>query len=407
MKKFKKFFCLALSAVLVLGTLAACGGSETGGGGSGGSGSNSGKWKIGGIGPLTGGAASYGISVQRGAQIAVDEINAAGGINGVQVEFTMQDDQADDVLSVNAYNSLKDWGMQILMGTVTSGAGATVVPLSSADNMFQLTPSASSEAIINGNTNVFQVCFIDPNQGIGAAQYIGQTGVYTISGEMVSRVAVIYDSSDIYSTGIYTKFAEEAANQPFEIVATESFTADSKSDFSVQLQKARDAGAQLVFLPIYYNEAALILNQADAMNSMYIEPLIFFGCDGLDGILGVPNFDTSLAEGVILITPFAADSPDAKVQAFVAEYQNRHGETPDQFAADGYDAIYIIKAAIEKSGATPSMSISEIGTALTSGITSLSYNGLTGNNMTWAATGEVNKGTLAVIIKNGVYTSLQ
>ncbi|MDR0221410.1 MAG: ABC transporter substrate-binding protein, partial [Lachnospiraceae bacterium] len=337
-----------------------------------------------------------------GAQIAVDEINAAGGINGTQIEFNMQDDEHDAEKAVNAYNSLKDWGMQILLGTVTSTPCVAVVDYSKADNMFQLTPSASSTSVIEGNTNVFQVCFIDPNQGIGSAQYIGQTGVNANDGGMVSKVGVIYDSSDVYSSGIYTKFVEESGRQPYDIVASEAFTADSNTDFSVQLQKAKDAGAQLIFLPIYYEEAALILTQAAAMG---YNP-VFFGCDGLDGILDVDNFDTSLAEGLILLTPFTADADDAKTKAFVAEYQNRHGEIPNQFAANAYDAIYIIKTAIEFSDAKPGMSVSALGDAIISAMTQISVDGITGANTTWKANGEVNKAPKAMKIVGGVYVGL-
>lgn len=387
----KKFMSMVMVMILAMSLLTACGNNG---------GSNT--YKIGGIGPLTGGAATYGMAVKNGAQIAVEEINAAGGIGGVQIEFNMEDDEHNPEKSVNAYNKLKDWGMNILMGTVTSGPGTAVVAYSSDDNLFQLTPSASSLDVIANNTNVFQVCFTDPNQGVASAEYLGQVGVMANDGSLVSNVAVIYDSSDVYSAGIYAKFVEAAANQPFSIVAAEAFTEDSNKDFSVQLQKARDSGAQLVFLPIYYQEATLILTQAAAMD---FNP-VYFGCDGLDGILGVENFDKSLAEGVMLLTPFAADANDAKTQAFVSEYQSRHGEIPNQFAANAYDAMYVIKAAIEKSGAKPSMNVSELGDALTAAIIGLSYDGITGHNMTWSANGEVNKAPKAMIIKNGVYVGL-
>ena len=391
MKKFKKVLSIVLVAILSMGTLAACGSKD-----------DATTFKIGGIGPLTGGAAIYGVAVRNGAQIAVDEINAAGGINGVQIEFRMEDDEHDAEKSVNAYNALKDWGMKILMGTVTSTPCLAVIPHSSADGVFQITPSASSARVVADNDNVFQVCFNDPNQGIGSAQYIGQVGIMTDDGNYVSNIAIIYDSSCAYSSGIYEKFVAEAANQPFSIVATEAFTSESNTDFSVQLQKARDAGAQMVFLPIYYKEAALILTQAAAME---YNP-VFFGCDGLDGILSVENFNTSLAEGVILLTPFVASATDSKTTAFVAEYQNRHGEIPNQFAAGAYDAIYIIKAAIEKSGAKPSMSVSELGEALIKAVTEITYSGITGENMTWLVTGEVNKAPKAMVIVNGVYVGL-
>lgn len=351
-------------------------------------------FKIGGIGPTTGGAAIYGTAVMNAAQIAVDEINAAGGMNGYQVEFKAEDDQHDAEKSVNAYNSLKDWGMQILMGTVTTTPCVAVSEKTAEDGMFELTPSASSTDVIV-NDNVFQVCFTDPNQGTASAQYIAQNGLAT-------KVAIIYDSSDVYSSGIEATFVEEAANQGLEVVAEEAFTADSKTDFSTQLQKAQSAGAELVFLPIYYTEASIILTQA---NGMGYEPT-FFGVDGMDGILGVENFDTSLAEGVMLLTPFAADAQDEATQAFVAKYQEAYGEIPNQFAADAYDAIYIIKAAIEEAGATPDMSVSDLGTALSEAMTKITVDGLTGDGMTWEATGEASKAPKAVVIKDGAYAAM-
>ena len=353
-------------------------------------------FKIGGIGPITGRAAVYGMAVQNGADLAIKEINAAGGINGYKIEYNFQDDECDNEKSVNAYNTLKDWGMNILLGSVTSGCCIAVAAESSNDNMFQITPSGSSVDCINGNDNVFQVCFTDPNQGVGAAQYIGENGV-------ASKVAVIYDSSDVYSSGIYEKFAAEASNQPFEIVAAEAFTADNKTDFSVQLQKAKDAGAELIFLPIYYSEASLILTQANAMG--YATK--FFGCDGLDGILGVENFDTSLAEGVMLLTPFAADAQDDATKAFVSAYEAAYGETPNQFAADAYDAIYIIKAAVEASGATPDLSVSDLCDQLKAAMGTISVDGLTGAGMSWDADGAVNKAPKAMEIVNGNYSLIQ
>lgn len=350
--------------------------------------------KIGGIGPLTGSAAVYGTAVANAAQLAVDEVNAAGGVNGMQLELNFQDDECDAEKSVNAYNNLKDWGMQMLVGAVTSGCSIAVSEYSKDDNMFQLTPSGSAVECVQYD-NAFRVCFSDPNQGLASAQYIGENN-------LAAKVAVIYDSSDIYSSGIYEKFAAEAANQNFEIVSAEAFTADNKTDFSVQLQKAKDAGADLVFLPIYYTEASLILSQADKMG--YAPQ--FFGCDGLDGILNVENFDTSLAENVMLLTPFAADATDDLTVNFVKNYKDKfNGETPNQFAADTYDAIYAIKAAAEKAGIAADMSASDICDAMKSAMTEITVNGLTGN-ITWSADGEPTKEPKAVKIVNGAYTAM-
>ena len=357
-------------------------------------GSAGGTLKIGGIGPLTGSAAVYGIATMNGSQIAVDEINAAGGIGGMTVELNFQDDECDAEKSVNAYNTLKDWGVQMIDGCVTSACSIAVAAKTAEDNIFQLTPSGSAVECVT-NPNSFRVCFSDPNQGAASAQYIGEHNLAT-------KVAVIYDSSDVYSSGIYEKFAGQAAEQPFEIVATGAFTADNKTDFSVQLQQAKDAGADLVFLPIYYNEAALILQQASSMGF----DVKFFGCDGLDGILGVENFDASLAEGVMLLTPFAADATDDMTVKFVTTYKEKFGETPNQFAADGYDAIYTIKAAAEKAGITADMSASDICAAMQTAMTEISVDGLTGAGITWDASGEPTKDPKAVVIKDGVYTAM-
>lgn len=425
----KKAVSMFLVLAMMVASLVACGGSDNGGStgsgsdsqgaesgsdnqgaesgsdgqeadggsdsqGAGGGSAEGGVFKIGGIGPVTGGAAQYGIAVKQAAQIAVDEINAAGGINGYQIEYQYEDDEHDAEKAVNAYNTLKDWGMQILMGTVTSTPCIAVGEKTAADGMFMLTPSGSSTDCIV-NDNVFQVCFTDPNQGIESAKYIGSAG-------LGQKVAVIYDSSDAYSSGIAEAFRAESENQPFEVVAYEAFTSDSKTDFTAQIQKAQEADADLVFLPIYYSEATAILRQASDKG---YEPT-FCGGDGLDGILGVENFDVSLAEGVILLTPFIADADDELTKNFVSKYQEQYGEVPSQFAADAYDAIYIIKAAIEKSGVTPDMSAEEIGTALKEAIVKISVDGLTGAGMTWEAGGTVNKVPHAVKIVNGAYESM-
>ena len=351
-------------------------------------------FKIGGIGPVTGAAAVYGLAVKNGAQIAVDEINADGGINGYQIEFNFQDDEHDAEKSVNAYNTLKDWGMQVLMGTVTSAPCVAVADKTNADNMFQITPSGSSVECAQ-NPNVFRVCFSDPDQGAASATYIAEN-------KLAEKIAVIYDSSDVYSSGIYERFASEAANHGLDIVAAEAFTADSNKDFSTQLQKAKDAGADLVFLPIYYTEASLILKQADTMG--YAPK--FFGCDGMDGILQVENFDTKLAEGLMLLTPFAADAQDELTQKFVTSYKENYGETPIQFAADAYDAIYAIKAAMEEADITPDTSVSDTCDKMKEAMLKIKVNGLTGEDMTWTEDGEPHKAPKAVKVVDGAYQAM-
>lgn len=384
----KKLVTAALILAMTVGCLAGCGGS----------GASEEAFYIGGIGPTTGAAAIYGNAAKNGAQIAIDEINEAGGINGAKIEYRFEDDQNDAEKSVNAYNTLKDWGMQILYGTVTTAPCIGVADMTAQDNLFQITPSASSTDVIKGKTNVFQVCFTDPNQGTASAQYIDEH-------KLASKIGIIYDSSNPYSSGIEENFVKEAETRGLEIVSEEAFTADSKTDFQTQLQKAQSAGAELIFLPIYYQEASIILQQA---NTMGYAPT-FFGVDGMDGILTVENFDTSLAEGVMLLTPFAADAQDDATVSFVTKYKEQFdGETPNQFAADGYDAIYAIKAAIEQAGVTPDMSASDICDALKTAMTEITVQGLTGDEggLKWSETGEVNKSPKAVVIENGVYVGM-
>ena len=402
----KRFLSLGL-AMAMAASLTACGSSSsttettaaaadatTAAAGASSEASSDKVFKIGGIGPVTGAAAVYGLAVKNGAQIAVDEINADGGINGYQIEFNFQDDEHDAEKSVNAYNTLKDWGMQVLMGTVTSAPCVAVADKTNADNMFQITPSGSSVECAQ-NPNVFRVCFSDPDQGAASATYIAEN-------KLAEKIAVIYDSSDVYSSGIYEKFAAEAANQGLEIVDAEAFTADSNKDFSTQLQKAKDAGADLVFLPIYYTEASLILKQADTMG--YAPK--FFGCDGMDGILQVENFDTKLAEGLMLLTPFAADAQDELTQKFVTSYKENYGETPIQFAADAYDAIYAIKAAMEEADITPETSVSDTCDKMKEAILKIKVNGLTGEDMTWTEDGEPHKAPKAVKVVDGAYQAM-
>ncbi len=389
----KKFISVMLVAAMAVTALTGCG-SNAGSSSK----KDADKYYIGGIGPTTGATAIYGTAVKNGAQIAVDEINAAGGINGKQIEYRFEDDQNDAEKSVNAYNTLKDWGMQMLVGTTTTAPCIAVAGKTASDNMFQITPSASAPSVLSsGNGNIFQVCFTDPNQGIASAQYIAEN-------KLAKKIGIIYDSSDVYSSGIEEKFEAEAKDKGLQIVSKAAFTADSKTDFGTQLQKAKDAGADLLFLPIYYQEASIILKQADTMG---YKPK-FFGVDGMDGILTVENFDTKLAEDVMLLTPFAADAKDKTVQNFVKTYKEKYKDTPNQFAADSYDAVYALKAAIEESKATTDMSASDMCDALKGAMTKIKMQGLTGgkDGLTWNESGEVTKSPKAVIIKNGAYKAM-
>lgn len=395
----KKVIALVMAVMMVMGLMAGCGSAPAASTQAPAQAGNeapaeAGCFYFGGVGPITGDAAIYGQAVMNGCQIAVDEINAAGGVNGAQIQFKFEDDVADGETSVNAYNSLMDWGMQVLVGPVTTGSAISVSAKVYEDRVFALTPSASSPDVTAGKDNMFQLCFTDPNQGSGSAVYMGTN----MAG---AKVAVIYRNDDAYSQGIRDTFVTEAPNQGIEVVYEGTFTKDTATDFSVQLTAAQSAGADTVFLPIYYQPASVILAQAKAMG---YAPT-FFGVDGMDGILTLENFDTSLAEGVMVLTPFSADAQDEKTQSFVAEYQTRHGETPNQFAADGYDCVYALKAALENAGCTPDMSAEEICQALVEQFPAMSFDGVTGTGMTWGTNGEVSKLPVAVVIKDGVYVS--
>jgi len=386
---FKKVLKGGLASLLMV-SMTACSNS-----------SDDGTIKIGGSGPLTGDAAVYGTAVKNAAQLAVDEINEAGVL---QFSLNFQDDKADGETATTAYNTLVDWGMQVGLGTTTSGAGQVVSPLYAEDNIFAITPSASSTGVVyqdadkltNAYGNVFQMCFTDPNLGTASAQYISEHG------DMGNKIAVIYRNDDNYSTGIYNTFVKEADKLGLEIVSVETFT-DGASDFSVQVSKAASSGADVLFLPIYYQPASLILAEA---NKQGYEPT-FFGCDGMDGILTQDGFDTSLAEGLYMLTPFSADATDEKTVNFVTKYKELYGEVPNQFAADAYDAVYAIAAACEKAGVTSEMDASEVCDKLVSEFTSMTFDGVTGKNVTWSETGEVSKSPKAVVIQNGSYVGVE
>ncbi len=381
----KKVLAMLMAALMVAAMFTGCGSKKAAG--------SSDAIKIGMCGPLTGGAAVYGTAVQAGMEIAVEEVNAKGGL---QFELKCQDDEHDTEKAANAYNALKGKGMQIMAGPVTTAPCNVVAAECANDKIFMLTPSGSGASIIEYGDNIFQICFTDPNQGVASADYMA-------THDLGSTIGVIYDSSDVYSSGIYEKFAAEAQVKGLNIACVEAFTADNKSDLTTQVTKCKDAGCDLVFLPFYATEAAQVLTYA---NTIGYAPT-FFGCDGMDGILAVEGFDPALAEGLMLLTPFSADASDEATQSFVAKYKEKTGIVPNQFAADAYDVICSLYQACVAGGVTPDMSASEINDILVGQFTSMTYDGLTGKGMTWKATGEVSKSPMAVVIKDGTYVSAE
>ncbi len=351
-----------------------------------------GAFKLGATGPLTGGAAIYGTAAKQGAEIAVEEINAMGG---VQFDLRYEDDVHDAEKAVNAYNALKDWGMQISLGSVTSKPCEATSAETYADRIFSLTPSASSTAVIEGKDNQFQMCFVDPNQGSASAQYIADQ-------KLGEKIAVIYKNDDVYSVGIYDTFKKKAGELGLNVVSETTFADGAATDFSVQLTDAKNAGADLIFLPMYYEPASLIMAQAKAMS--YAPK--YFGVDGMDGILTLEGFDISLAEGVMLLTPFNADATDEKTVSFVTKYQEKFGEIPNQFAADAYDCVYAYKQALEAAGATADMDAETLCGLMIEQFTSMSFDGLTGGGMKWDNTGAVTKSPKGMVIQNGAYVGM-
>lgn len=379
----KKFLCMMMAVLMVL-AMAACGGEPANNGGN--DTPDATTVKIGGIGPLTGAYANYGLSEKNGAELAVKEINEAGGIAGKQIELSYQDSQGESESAVNAYGKLMDWGMEVSLGCVLSGENASVVAAARDDDVLLITPSGSADKCIDGNDKAFRVCFYNSYQGAAAAQYIKDNN-------MVDTVGILYQSDNDYSVGLYNAFVAKCGELGITIAETQTFTSSTSTDFSTQVNALVSSGVKLVFIPFYAEEASTFLTQA---RGKFADDVYFFGADGLDGILGKVEQDTSLANNVLMLTPFAADNPAENVQSFVKKYQEAYGATPDQFAADAYDAIYAIKAAVEKAGSTS-------GAALASALTSLTVEGVTGV-MTWTADGNTNKPASAILYYDGVGT---
>ena len=390
----KKFFAILMAALMAVSMFAACGSSA----GNDDVQTEGGVLKIGMTGPLTGGAAEYGLAVEAGIEIAVEEINAAAEANGgLKLAFKSEDDEADGEKAVSGYNVLKDWGLQVFIGTVTSGACNAVAPEAVADEIFLLTPSASATEVAMAGASTFQMCFTDPNQGASAAEVIEVNWSEAVIG-------VIYDSSDDYSSGLYQGFMKKANEMGLDVVVETSFTKDTKSDLSTQVTQCKDAGATLMFLPIYYSEASQILTYA---NKIGYAP-VFFGCDGMDGILGVEGFDVALAEGLSLMTPFDANATDEATVSFVTKFKAKmNGLVPNQFAADGYDCIYAIYNACVEMGINGETPVDEACALVCEWFnTTEGFDGLTGKGMTWDAEGMISKIPAAVVVENGIYVPM-
>ena len=378
-----------LAGAAALGSTAALAGCSSGGS-DGGSADDGKTFKIGVIGPLTGAAATYGVSAEKGAKLATKDFST----KDLKLSLKSEDDVADGEKAINAFNTLCDWGMQALVGPVTTGA-AVAVSGEIADDMLMVTPSASSLDVTKDKTTVFQVCFTDPTMGASAAKFLAEKYAD-------AKIALFYNSGDTYSSGVADAFAEQAKASKLDIVDTETFKDDSSTSFTNQLTKAKEAGATLIFAPIYYTPASVLLKNAKDMGY----DMTLMGTDGMDGLLSVEGFDTSLAEGLMLMTPFNADATDEKTASFVKKYKDQFGETPNQFAADAYDCVYAYKQALENAGATPDMSAEDLCDKMIEQFTSMTFDGLTGTGATWSAEGAVTKDPTVVVIKDGKYVNV-
>lgn len=374
MKTSMKIVAMLMAAMMLACLFTACG-KET----------NSGDktFLLGCTGPLTGDASSYGISVKNGAQLAVDEVNAAGGVNGIKFTFDMKDDKATAEDAATGYDALMDAGMQISLGSVTSGSCESFASKSVADNLFFMTPSASAANVIANRPNAFRVCFGDPDQGTLAAKELSAK---------YEKIGAIYDNSDPYSKGIFEAFDAEMKTLNKEF-STQTFDQETKKDFSTQVEALKDC--DVIFLPIYYTEAGLIAKTCAAKSC----DALLYGCDGLDGV--VDQIDDTVTNEIKYITPFDVNSSDTKVSSFVTKYKEAFGAAPDQFAADAYDAVYAIAEAMKAANITDaSISASDLCEAVKTAITSSSFQlqGVTGT-MTWDASGACNKEPQVVDIK--------
>lgn len=377
-RTFVKLMAVCLTLLMTLPMLSACGGSGE-------------EIVIGAIGPLTGGSATYGTSVKNGIQIAVDEINEAGGVNGVKLKLEYIDDEGDPAKAKTAFENLMDKGMDVLIGCVTSGPSVAINDLVLEEGILQITPSASQKEAAQ-NPNSFRLCFTDPLQGTTMAEYAYNTLGYR-------KAAVVYNQDDSYSTGILETFRAKFTELGGTVVVEAPFS-NSTEDFSAHVTKIQDAAPDYVLLPFYNDMAAKFLTAA-AAKSMNL-PLI--GSDGMDGILNyLQGEDAKLAEGLIYLTPFIASDPDEKIQKFVATYTERHGDAPDQFAADGYDCVYVVKAALEKAGVTSN----EIdNAALIAAMKEITVDGLTGS-VSFDENGEPLKGAKFAKVEGGKYVAVQ
>jgi len=383
MKKFVKLLCLALAVVMALTCFAGCqkgGATPT---------AKNTEYVIGMSGPLTGAAAVYGVAVQNSASMAVEEINAAGGLDGTMFKLVAKDDAHDASKVPTNYSSLLEEGMQVSLGTVTTAPGLEWTKLSVEDNVFFLTPSASGDDI-PANDNGFQMCFADGNQGAVAAKYVNSLGL--------DKIGIFYKSDDPYSNGIFEQFTE-ALNEKIETVET-VFTDANATDFSTQISTLKDCS--FIFMPIYYQPAAIFMTQA---KDVIAKDAVYYGCDGFDGLAGQLDLST-ISQEVSMLSHFNSNAKDGAAGDFIKKYTEKYdAETLNQFGASAYDCVYAIynamKAAKEAGEEIPvTIGASELCEILKGQFTGdFSYSGVTGTDITWEDNGYVAKDAIKYVMK--------
>lgn len=332
MKKSVNFGVLALAALLSLGTIG-CGNS------------NSNEVVIGGIFPLSGGVAVYGVECKNGIDLAIEEINAAGGIDGKMIKLISEDDEGNPDKTVNAYQKLtsKD-GAKFIIGSLTSGCTQAITARAQAQKVIQIAPAATAPAITDAGDYIFRVCFIDPFQGT-----VG--GIFAAETLKTTKAAILYDSGNDYSVGLTENFEKAFTSKGGKIVAKEAYITNDK-DFNAQLTKIKNANPDVVYLPDYYGTVALIASQlrAAGINT----PIV--GADGWDGLTA--NAGKEVLNG-FYSNHYAADSTEEKVVNYVAAFNKKYGKEPNSFAALGYDAVYLLKDAILKAGSTDAAAVKD------------------------------------------------
>ena len=377
----KKVFAIVMAAMMVVAMFAGCAATKYT--------ADNTEFIIGVSGPLTGAAAIYGTAVKNAAQMAVDEINAAGGLNGVMFKLVAMDDKHDATLVSGNYSALLEGGMQMSLGTVTTDPGMEFKNLSVEDNVFFLTPSASGDKIPE-NPNGYQMCFADGNQGKVAAEYVNTLGL--------SEIGVFYKSDDAYSNGIFEQFKE---NLDSSIAVVETVFTGDASDFSSQISTLKDCS--FIFMPIYYQPASIFMTQA---KGIIADDAVYYGCDGFDGLAGQFDDFSVIPQEVSMLSHFDSNATEGMAAEYIAKYTEKFGtDTLNQFGASAYDCVYAIYYAMEEAIAEGTeipvtISASDLCEILMAKFQDgFTFSGVTGDNITWDENGYVAKGAVKYTLK--------